>query len=78
MYNLVGEELILKAVLNCMSLVQRADQIFKKMDKDEDEQVTAKEFTIAAEKDPSLSMLLVGRSSKARFILFRKIVHRSS
>jgi len=40
-----------------LTAAERAELIFSKMDKDGDEHVTAEEFTLAAQKDPSLTML---------------------
>ena len=40
-----------------LTAAERAELIFSKMDKDGDEHVTAEEFTLAAKRDPSLTML---------------------
>ncbi|XP_002124905.2 visinin-like protein 1 [Ciona intestinalis] len=57
-YLLVGEDIIYTILPEQLTPQQRADRIFSRMDKDGDEQVTLKEFLVAARLDPSLVMLL--------------------
>ncbi|CAK8690759.1 unnamed protein product [Clavelina lepadiformis] len=56
-YKLIGDRRIQEVLPNRLTAQQRADQIFSKMDKDGDENITLEEFKIAVSQDPSLVLL---------------------
>ena len=57
MYNLHGKDVMCNSEGESLTAQDRVDQVFSKMDKDGDQQITLEEFTILANQDPSLVTL---------------------
>jgi len=57
LYNLVGKDAICNSEGETLTAQDRVNQIFSKMDKDGDRQITVEEFKVAANQDPSLLTL---------------------
>ncbi|KYO25804.1 hippocalcin-like protein 4 [Alligator mississippiensis] len=57
-YKMVGTVIMMRMNQDGLTPQQRVDKIFKKMDKDKDDQITLEEFKEAAKSDPSIVLLL--------------------
>ncbi|XP_018423213.1 PREDICTED: hippocalcin-like protein 4 isoform X2 [Nanorana parkeri] len=57
-YKMVGTVIMMRMNQDGLTPQQRVDKIFKKMDKDRDDQITLEEFKEAAKSDPSIVLLL--------------------
>ncbi|XP_055978631.1 hippocalcin-like protein 4 isoform X1 [Sorex fumeus] len=57
-YKMVGTVIMMRMNQDGLTPQQRVDKIFKKMDRDKDDQITLEEFKEAAKSDPSIVLLL--------------------